>query len=1288
MIYAAYLFSSASIAIQESQPQLLLVVCFSAFAIVLAAHAFRVQALAAFAGLVGQQLLTFSYLALLLAALFFSWPWLKSPLSHDWASGGFFVLLSAHWLSLALFSPRPLPAHKAKSFLGQWVLYALISIALIIGLGFLGEYVCPNAPTKPGFCPLIRDISAGLAAGIMLVTALVLAYRNLRTRAALWFWLFLAALASAGTIIVCYQFPNAVKLALGVLTFASVLVVFGLLADRARFLNFESEVRRNLMDTVGHWENQVRRLAGILAHGSEAIVHVDLDDRITYASPVFAQLAGHDAQEMIGKPLKTVLPRPYYEAIVPAMQEARRERTARTDLHLQGGQEERVLQVASAPLLNERQKLQGVHLGLLEVTRYHRAERALSEALAEKTRSLNVFQQSLDNVAEALVITDSQFRVLHANDAFVRTTGQSRQDLVGHEVREYRGAEAYPWAEIKRRLAQNKPWRDEVIAHGQDGRQYASDLSVMPVEDPEGRFLHYLWIERDVTSRASVQQTQELERRVNQMSKLMKISEDIRLNMSLEVILQSVANAIHTLGWQRVAVFHGRSGDQFELIASAGFGENGVAVPRKFRKLTYADFAPYLAETFRLSSSFFIDSQQLPDKRPHFMPKELEVFKVGEWRTHDCVLVPIRARERYAGMIAVFCPSDGRRPTQQLVRDLEVFADDAAIAIENSRLMALHANNENQLRRLNQIGKTFRAAGTLEQVLCEIARILSEAIAQPALIAIKILRPSPAPPKQNGNPQSSPAWLAACGQLSSKGKSDGQLLPLSSVDETLLQRVFQNVVENEFQNIELAQEELWAMLKLPGGRNGNIRYRAKVTALRSRQENFGCILWLQPESDYEWDEEQLRFARELAGQAALTIDNARLFLQTEEKAHALEHVNKLISEFLASVSHELRTPLHAILQFSEIMLSEKPGMLNHEQKHQMEIVQRSGKNLLNLINDILDLSKIEAGKMEASWQQFNPADLLRETVAAMRPLGASKGLQVQLQIASTLPAKMVSDRHMLARVLTNLLGNAVKFTDKGAITIAAECQNRVLTLSVSDTGKGIPENRLQEIFEPFRQLESSEARKHGGTGLGLAISQRLMGILGGQLEVRSKEGKGSTFTIKLPIGELTNLDQKTRRPRGAARISETANAKATKRKGMFSKWFSSAKRRDAAILVVEDDESTRYAMEFILEDAGYRVSFAENGEAALLIAQRERPDIILMDIMMPNLDGYQVARMIKAQKQLNHIPLVALTARAMKGDREKALAAGYDDYLTKPFEKKDILAVIARWLEEGVERRA
>ncbi|MDZ7344960.1 MAG: ATP-binding protein, partial [candidate division KSB1 bacterium] len=446
----------------------------------------------------------------------------------------------------------------------------------------------------------------------------------------------------------------------------------------------------------------------------------------------------------------------------------------------------------------------------------------------------------------------------------------------------------------------------------------------------------------------------------------------------------------------------------------------------------------------------------------------------------------------------------------------------------------------------------------------------------------------------------------------------------------------------------------------------------------------------------------------IAERAALIIENARLFHATEEKAFALERANQLISEFLASVSHELRTPMHSILQYAEILLSQGPGKLNNEQKHQIEVIRRSGKSLLALLNDILDLSKIEAGKMAAIIEKFNPAQMIREAVEAIRPLCAQKHLALRLRLDDGFPAAFCSDRSMLLRVLTNLLGNAVKFTERGEIEVWARRPSAALVISVRDTGAGIPAARQKDIFEPFRQLETSEARQHGGTGLGLAISKKMLAILGGEIELESQPGKGSTFTIRVPESDIPSESSAAKRRDGKARIArhekrkkKAADELATKRtSGMTSllaaplrksdrdgkrsplKLFSRDRNRAKTprILVVEDDENTRYAMQFILENAGYQVDFAEGGDKALLAAQHHRPDLILMDIMMPNLDGYQVARMLKAQKQLAHIPVVALTARAMKGDREKALAAGCNDYLTKPFESKDILGLLEKWL--------
>lgn len=490
-------------------------------------------------------------------------------------------------------------------------------------------------------------------------------------------------------------------------------------------------------------------------------------------------------------------------------------------------------------------------------------------------------------------------------------------------------------------------------------------------------------------------------------------------------------------------------------------------------------------------------------------------------------------------------------------------------------------------------------------------------------------------------------------------------LVIEAEQEKVLQKLFACVAAEESKDWSYDREELAALLRLPYSREPQRSCPLKIFALRSRAQHFGFVAWPVPEDFKRWNAEQADFVRDLVAQATLTLDNMRLFLQTEERARALLRANSHTSEFLASVSHELRTPLHGILQFSEVLLRSK---LEKEQKQHVEIVQRSGKNLLALINDILDLSKVEAGKLEAVWEEFDLVALLRETLDTVQSLCNKRGLHLQRFFDPALPARFVSDAAILRRVLTNLLGNAEKFTEAGTIILSARVQGERLHISVKDTGIGMPKNRLKEIFEPFRQLESSEARKPSGTGLGLAISQRMMRILGGKIEVESEVGKGSKFTVTLPMrAPATFVKSATVKP-------APAKAKPASKTGEQKK-----AERDTLILVIDDDPNARLAMRFILEDEGYRVLFAENGEKALPLAQREQPNLILMDIMMPDLDGYQVARMLKSQKLLKNVPLIALTARAMKGDREKATAAGCDDYLTKPFETKEILEMIEKW---------
>jgi PAS domain S-box-containing protein len=1303
----------------------------SIFAAGLAERAYRMQSLGVLAGVATAMLLATIFILATIGHAVLGLAWVQRLVSGELFFYIFCLSLGGLWLAAVLSSSRLSAPPRSRRVFVQWQIFFWSLLTAILACG-AGE---SNGIFHFPLNAALRQIFVGIAAGIFIIAAGIAIYRLWRERAALWLGLALASLAFAGAVSLFHFLPQAPLLACADLGLAAFLVIGGLFADHVRFLRLESELRAGFMESALKLEEENRRQTAILELTREAVVQLDREEHILYANPNFLQFASGvtspvqavtaeksqsgkpvapaaspaqknetnlSVSQLAGKKLSTLLPREFYQQLIPAMQEAQLGRSALMEIRRFDAGDEKLLQVFAAPLRDKYDKFCGLHLGLQDLTARHLTARALENAAAEKARELRIFQQCVENALEGVAITDTGNKILYANAAFERITGFARSEIIGRTPQAcHLEGEPGRFAEISRRLLQQKSWRGEVPGRRKDGGSFISDLSVSPVTDVEEHIIRYIWVERDVTALKELQErlrrqageleeknaallrAGELQQRNAQLEKLMEIGEDIRLNVDLDLIMQKVGEAAAALGWQHVLIFQRRGHDLFALVASSGLAKRSAAALRQLQQVPYAEFALCLLERCRLSQSFLIDSRQLAGmKRLAFMPASFPEPPAiansrdgDDWLSNDALLVPIRSRDQFAGFIVAATPADGRRPDLQRVRDLELLADDAAIAIENSRLLALHQRNEQQARVLAEIGEAFRLGETLEQVMADIAGISGRALACPCLVVLQ--------------PSNSHGWLSAIGGASAKsGRPPGRLLDAAELPPLWLASLADAVAKTASAAVELNESEAPALVNeaVKAKASGAAHHAqqpgtANVVALRLRGRNLGFMAHLAPANVLGFD---FAFASAIADRAALIIENTRLFHETGEKALAQERANQLIAEFLASVSHELRTPMHSILQFSEILLSEAPGALNPEQKRQLEVVQRSGKNLLALLNDILDLSKIEAGKMEAAIEEFEPAQLIREAAESIRPLCEKKSVALQAHIDENLPEQFRSDRSILSRVLTNLLGNAVKFTEKGEIEIRARLRaHRTLVITVRDTGIGIPASRQKEIFEPFRQLETSETRRHGGTGLGLAISQKMLALLHGKIEVESAPGKGAKFTVHIPESALPARGLgESGRARGDQKIKKTARQELPAKKDKSLLRFLLAKRaKSPRILVVEDDESTRYAMQFILENAGYQVEFAEAGEKALLAAQHQRPDLILMDIMMPNMDGYQVARMLKAQKQLAHIPVIALTARAMKGDREKALDAGCNDYLTKPFESKDILGMLEKWLD-------
>ena len=593
--------------------------------------------------------------------------------------------------------------------------------------------------------------------------------------------------------------------------------------------------------------------------------------------------------------------------------------------------------------------------------------------------------------------------------------------------------------------------------------------------------------------------------------------------------------------------------------------------------------------------------------------------------------VPMLREGNPIGAITV-CGAEPGMFTERQIAMLQTFADQAVIAIENTRLFnelqtrtAELGRSVEELKALGEVGTAVSSTLNLDTVLTTILTHANQLAGTQA------------------------------GQIFDYDETTEELRPRATFGYTqdIAEALRRNPIRKgegvTGQAVAKRQSVQVPDITAEGAYDSRLRdlimgsgFRALLAVPLIREDRVMGALTIARTQPGEFPQQVVDLMTTFASQSALAMQNAQLF-------HQLEIASQHKSTFLANMSHELRTPLNAIIGYSEMLQEDAVDLDADGLVPDLKKVNAAGKHLLELINSILDLSKIEAGKMELNLEDFSVSQMVEDIAALVQPLAEKNGNR--LEVACDVETTMHADLTKVRQVLFNLLSNACKFTERGKVSLAVLREDSGdgawLSFSVADTGIGLNAEQIGRLFQEFSQADISTTRKYGGTGLGLAVSRRLCRLMGGEITVTSEPGKGSTFTVRLPVD--------------VRRIAETAAA---------------AVGNAGTVLVIDDEAVVRELMQRFLGKEGFRVLTAANGEDGLRLAREQRPDAITLDVMMPGMDGWAVLSALMADLTLTDIPVIMLT---IVDDKRMGYALGASEYLTKPIDRARLIAVLSKY---------